>query len=125
NKSKVLVKDYKKDNLTRKILRSLPTGWDSKVTAIEESHNLSEMSLDQLVGNLLTHKIKLKEREDKGKETNHKAITLKARKGRYASSSSSKNNEDTSDDNCLKYIKSFIKSKDGQKLLKYTCKKTN
>ncbi|GJR28835.1 hypothetical protein Tco_1105067 [Tanacetum coccineum] len=39
-------------NHVRKFLRSLPTKWRPKVTAIEESKDLSKLSLDELIGNL-------------------------------------------------------------------------
>ena len=38
----------------RKILRSLPEKFQAKVTAIEESKNVDELKLEELVGNLQT-----------------------------------------------------------------------
>ncbi|MFW5439018.1 hypothetical protein, partial [Paenibacillus apiarius] len=62
NKVKSLGKQYEPDEMVRKILRSLPVDWDSKITAIEESHDLTKMTLDHLVGNLITHEMRLKVR---------------------------------------------------------------
>ncbi|GJZ90793.1 hypothetical protein Tco_0662720, partial [Tanacetum coccineum] len=39
-------------NNVRKFLRALPSKWRPKVTVIEESKDLSKLSLDELVGNL-------------------------------------------------------------------------
>ncbi|GKD20701.1 hypothetical protein Tco_1222404 [Tanacetum coccineum] len=46
-------------NHVRKFLRALPLKWRPKVTAIEESKDLSKLSLDELVGNLKVYKVVL------------------------------------------------------------------
>ena len=51
--------------MVRKILRSLPKNkWGPKVTAIKEAQNLETLALDNLLGKLMTHKIRLKEDEE-------------------------------------------------------------
>ncbi|GAA0145417.1 hypothetical protein LIER_05615 [Lithospermum erythrorhizon] len=42
----------------RKVLRSLLKRIESKVRAIEEVHDLTDMRLDDLIGNLITYEMK-------------------------------------------------------------------
>ncbi|GJR55976.1 retrovirus-related pol polyprotein from transposon TNT 1-94 [Tanacetum coccineum] len=49
---KALDESFSSRNHVRKFLRALPSKWHPKVTAIEESKDLSKLSLDELVGNL-------------------------------------------------------------------------
>ncbi|KAK5813068.1 hypothetical protein PVK06_028514 [Gossypium arboreum] len=53
-------KTYPNKEVVRKMLRSLPKAWEAKVTAIEETKNLKALSLDELIGSLLTHEIRIK-----------------------------------------------------------------
>ena len=48
----------------KKILRSLPKNWNAKVTAIEEAKDLKVLTVDQLIGSLMTHEITLKKNEE-------------------------------------------------------------
>ena len=50
NSLKSLGKDYTNSDLVRKILRSLPRNWESKVTAIQEAKDLNKLPLDELLG---------------------------------------------------------------------------
>jgi hypothetical protein len=43
--------------LIRKILRSLPERYKIKVTTIEESKDLEEMNIEELVGSLQTYEL--------------------------------------------------------------------
>ena len=47
-------------DLVNKILRSLPTSWDPKVTAIQEAKDVDKLPLEQLVGSLMTYELNLK-----------------------------------------------------------------
>ncbi|MQM04281.1 hypothetical protein Taro_037079 [Colocasia esculenta] len=69
NGLKGLKKEYSDSELVRKILRSLPSSWNTKVTVIEDSKNLSTMKVDEL-------NVKRKETE----ENPRKSIALKASK---------------------------------------------
>jgi hypothetical protein len=60
----------------RKIIRSFPKHWDAKVTAIEEAKDLTKMSLDELLGSLMTHEIMLKRQEEAAKPK--KSLALKS-----------------------------------------------
>ena len=45
--------------VVRKILRSLPESFRAKVTAIEESKDLDEIKIQELIGSLQTYKLSL------------------------------------------------------------------
>jgi hypothetical protein len=52
-----LGKQVSDEEIVRKILRSLPKRFRSKVTAIEESRNIKELRVEELVGSLQTHEL--------------------------------------------------------------------
>ena len=54
---KALDESFCSKNFVRKFLRALHPKWKAKVTAIEESKDLSSMSLDELIGNLKVHEM--------------------------------------------------------------------
>ena len=64
NNLKGLGKAYGNKELVKKVLNSLPKSWEAKVTAIEESKDPNTFPMDELVGSLLTHEMKLKQGED-------------------------------------------------------------
>ncbi|GJW76662.1 DUF4219 domain-containing protein [Tanacetum coccineum] len=57
---KALDEGYSSKNYVRKFLRALHPKWRAKVTAIEESKDLTSLSLDELIGNLKVHKMIIK-----------------------------------------------------------------
>lgn len=57
------------EKLVRKVLRSLPRRFDFKVAAIEEARDLSQMSLDELVGSLRTFEMGMCEEDAPRKKT--------------------------------------------------------
>ncbi|KAA0040128.1 gag-pol polyprotein [Cucumis melo var. makuwa] len=54
NKSDALGKKMSDSKLVQKVLRSLPSRFNMKVTAIEEANDLPKMKLDELFGSLRT-----------------------------------------------------------------------
>ena len=66
---KGLGKTYGNKKLVKKILNSLPKSWEAKVIAIEESKDPNTFPLDELVGSLLTHEMKVKQEEESNKKT--------------------------------------------------------
>ncbi|GKE10034.1 zf-CCHC domain-containing protein, partial [Tanacetum coccineum] len=68
-------------NHVRKFFRALPSKWRPKVTAIEESKDLSKLSLDELVGNLKVYEVVLEKDLEiaKKKKEKYKSLALKAR----------------------------------------------
>ncbi|GJV47876.1 hypothetical protein Tco_1438088, partial [Tanacetum coccineum] len=79
---KALDEGFSSKNYVRKFLRALHPKWRAKVTAIEESKDLSSLALDELIGNLKVHEIVM-EKDSKiyrGKKERIKFIALKAKK---------------------------------------------
>ncbi|KAL6334312.1 hypothetical protein AAG906_014713 [Vitis piasezkii] len=59
NELEALRKTYTKVEKVMKILRSLPRKWETKVTAIQEAKDLTKLSLEELIGSLMTYEIEL------------------------------------------------------------------
>ncbi|GJR42059.1 zf-CCHC domain-containing protein [Tanacetum coccineum] len=57
---KALDEGYSSKNYVRKFLRALHPKWRAKVTAIEESKDITSLSLDELIGNLKVHEMIIK-----------------------------------------------------------------
>ncbi|GKD34609.1 zf-CCHC domain-containing protein, partial [Tanacetum coccineum] len=57
---KALDEGYSSKNFVRRFLRALHPKWKAKVTAIEESKDLTSLSLDELIGNLKVHEMIIK-----------------------------------------------------------------
>ncbi|GJY44547.1 retrotransposon protein [Tanacetum coccineum] len=72
---------YSSKNYVRKFLRALHPKWRAKVTAIEESKNLTSLSLDELIGNLKVHEMIIKKDFKIVKaKVERKSLDLKAKK---------------------------------------------
>ena len=78
---KALDESFSSKNFVRKFLRALHPKWRAKVTAIEESKDLSSMTLDELIGNLKVHEMIMEKDSEivKGKKEKIKSIALKAK----------------------------------------------
>ncbi|GJY60484.1 hypothetical protein Tco_0461141 [Tanacetum coccineum] len=78
---KALDEGYSIKNYVRKFLRALHHKWGAKVTAIEESKNLTSLSLDELIRNLKVYEMIIKKNSEiviaKGER---KSLALKANK---------------------------------------------
>uniref|UniRef100_UPI0020C4F800 hypothetical protein n=1 Tax=Salmonella enterica TaxID=28901 RepID=UPI0020C4F800 len=72
---------FRSKDFVRKFLRALHPKWRAKVKAIEESIDLSIMSLDELIGNLKVHEMVMEKDSEiiKGKREKVKSVALKAR----------------------------------------------
>ncbi|GJT27582.1 zf-CCHC domain-containing protein [Tanacetum coccineum] len=79
---KALDESFSSRNHVRKFLRALPTKWRPKVTAIEESKDLSTLPLDELIGNLKFYEVVLEKDSEasKVKKEKYKSLALKLRK---------------------------------------------
>ena len=53
------------DQKVRKVIRALPPSWEVKSTTLKELNDKEEMKLIGLIGNLKTHEIERKAREEK------------------------------------------------------------
>ncbi|GJZ36987.1 hypothetical protein Tco_0583178 [Tanacetum coccineum] len=68
-------------NYVKKFLRALHPKWRVKVTAIEESKDLTSLSLDELIGNLKVHEMIIKKDSEIVKaKVERKSLALKAKK---------------------------------------------
>ncbi|GJW12908.1 hypothetical protein Tco_1578735 [Tanacetum coccineum] len=78
---KALDESFSSRNHVRKFLRALPSKWRPKVTAIEESKDLSKLSLEELVGNLKVYEVILEKDLEiaKNKKEKYKSLALKAK----------------------------------------------
>ncbi|XVF74128.1 hypothetical protein PTKIN_Ptkin13bG0035100 [Pterospermum kingtungense] len=75
NGLKGLGKTYPNKEMVKKLLNSLPKSWEAKVTTIKESKDLNTLPLNELIGSLLTHEMKLMH----GQESNKRVgIALKS-----------------------------------------------
>ncbi|GKA91090.1 zf-CCHC domain-containing protein [Tanacetum coccineum] len=78
---KALDEGYSSKNYARKFLRALHPKWRAKVTVIEESKDLTSLSLDELIKNLKVHKMIIKKDFEIVKaKFERKSIDLKAKK---------------------------------------------
>ncbi|GJY72607.1 hypothetical protein Tco_0476310 [Tanacetum coccineum] len=78
---KALDEGYSSKNYVRKFLRDLHPKWRAKVTAIEESKDLTSLSLDELIGNLKVHEMIIKKDFEIVKaKVERKSLALKAKK---------------------------------------------
>ncbi|GJT79377.1 retrovirus-related pol polyprotein from transposon TNT 1-94 [Tanacetum coccineum] len=78
---KDLDEGYSIKNYVRKFLRALHLKWRAKVTAIEESKDLTSLSLDELIGNLKVHKMIFKKDSEIVKaKGERRSLALKAKK---------------------------------------------
>ncbi|KAL6337863.1 hypothetical protein AAG906_002328 [Vitis piasezkii] len=61
-----------------KILKSLPSKWHTKVTAIQEAKDLTKLPMEKLIGLLMTYEINLTKKLQEGEDKKKKNIALKA-----------------------------------------------
>ncbi|GJR60362.1 hypothetical protein Tco_0740289 [Tanacetum coccineum] len=78
------------------IFRALHLKWHAKVTAIEESKDLTSLSLDELIGNLIVYEVIIKKYSEmvKGKRELNRSLALKAKKESSDEDSSTSDSED-------------------------------
>ncbi|GJV48815.1 hypothetical protein Tco_1439027 [Tanacetum coccineum] len=78
---KALDEGYSSKNYVRKFLRALHPKWRAKVMAIEESKDLTSLSLDELIENLKVHEMIIKKDSEIVKaKVERKYLALKAKK---------------------------------------------
>ncbi|GJR42294.1 zf-CCHC domain-containing protein [Tanacetum coccineum] len=98
-------------NYVRKFLRALHPKWRAKVTAIEESKNLTTLPLDELIGNLKVYEEVIKKDVEtvKGKKEQSRSLALKVKKEVSDEDSSSSDSEDEEYVMAVKEFKKFFK----------------
>nr|GEY63923.1 zf-CCHC domain-containing protein/UBN2 domain-containing protein [Tanacetum cinerariifolium] len=107
----VVVLRFSSKNYVRKFLRSLHSKWRVKVTAIEESKDLTSLSLDEIIGNLKVYKVIIKNDSEmvKGKRKQYRSLALKAKKESSDEDSSTSDSEDEKYAMAVRDFKKFFK----------------
>ncbi|XP_070020558.1 uncharacterized protein LOC142178480 [Nicotiana tabacum] len=81
------------NKLVRKILSVLPGSWESKVNAITEAKDLQMLTIDKIIGNLKTYKMKRKKDLERKEPKKEKNLVLKAA-----------NKDSSSDESDMEYL---------------------
>ncbi|GJV52146.1 zf-CCHC domain-containing protein [Tanacetum coccineum] len=108
---KALDKGFSSKNYVRKFLRALHPKWRTKVTAIEESKDLTSLSLDELIGNLKVYEVIIKKDSEmvKGKREQNRYLALKAKKESSDEDSLTSNSKDEEYAMAVRDFKKFFK----------------
>ncbi|GJU75709.1 retrovirus-related pol polyprotein from transposon TNT 1-94 [Tanacetum coccineum] len=111
NSLKALDEGFSSKNYVRKFLRALHPKWRAKVTAIEESKDLTSLSLDELIGNLKVHEVIIKKDFEiaKDKREQSRSRALKAKKESSDDDRSTFESEDEEYAMDVKEFKKFFK----------------
>ena len=78
NDLEALGNTYKESEKVMKILKSLPSKWHTKVTAIQKAKDLTKFRMEKLIGSLITYEINLTKKLQEGEDKKKKNIALKA-----------------------------------------------
>jgi len=119
------------DQKVRKVIRALPPSWEIKSTTLKELNDKDEMDIISLIGNLKTHEMEKKAREEAA-PTKKKSIAFKS------SSTIEDDDEDEEEDEELSLLVRNIKrmyrknkqnfrrkfeGKEERKIICYNCRK--
>ncbi|GJV84219.1 hypothetical protein Tco_1524117 [Tanacetum coccineum] len=110
---KALDESFSSKNYVRKFLRALHPKWRAKVTAIEESKDLSSLALDELISNLKVHEVVMEKDSEiyRGKKERIKSIALKAKKESSDDETSTSGSDDEEYAMTLRKFKKFFRRK--------------
>ncbi|GJY37670.1 retrovirus-related pol polyprotein from transposon TNT 1-94 [Tanacetum coccineum] len=107
---KALDEGYSSKNYVRKFLRALHPKWRAKVTTIEESKDLTSLSLDELIRNLKVHEMIIKKDSEIVKaKVERKSLALKAKKESSDEECSTSGSEDEEYAMAVRDFKKFFK----------------
>ncbi|GKA58771.1 zf-CCHC domain-containing protein [Tanacetum coccineum] len=108
---KVLDEEFSRNIYVRKFLWALHLKWRAKVTAIEESKDLTYLSLDELIGNLKVYEVIIKKDSKmvKGKREQKRSLALKAKKESSDEDSLTSDSEDEEYTMAVRDFKNFFK----------------
>jgi hypothetical protein len=99
-----LGKVYTQAEMVRKILRALTSDWEKKTTAIEEANDLSTLTVENLIGNLMAYEVQLEDRKKDNEPKNKKVLAFKA-----SSSDTEESNDDEEIAMITRKFKRFLK----------------
>ncbi|GJT07683.1 retrovirus-related pol polyprotein from transposon TNT 1-94 [Tanacetum coccineum] len=107
---KALDEGYSSKNYVRNFLRALHPKWRAKVTMIEESKDLTSLSLDELIRNLKVHEMIIKKDSEIVKaKGERKSLALKAKKESSDEECSTFGSEDKEYAMAVRDFKKFFK----------------
>ncbi|GKB44777.1 hypothetical protein Tco_0889719, partial [Tanacetum coccineum] len=108
---KALDEGFSSKNYVRKFLRALHPKWRAKVSTIEESKDLTSLSLDELIGNLKVYEVIIEKDPEmvKGKREKSRSLALKAKKESSDEDNSTFESEDEEYAMAVKELKKFFK----------------
>ncbi|GJW61821.1 copia protein [Tanacetum coccineum] len=108
---KALDEGFSSKNYVRKFFRALHPKWRAKVTAIEESKDLSSLALGELIGNLKVHKVVMEKDSViyRGKKERINSIALKAKKESSDDETSTSGSDDEEYAMAVRNFKKFFR----------------
>ncbi|GAV56534.1 LOW QUALITY PROTEIN: zf-CCHC domain-containing protein/UBN2 domain-containing protein, partial [Cephalotus follicularis] len=107
-----LGKVFRKDELVRKLLGCLNDEWEPKVTAIEESKDLKETEIEELLGSLMTHEVEQEIKHLSGEKASRR------KEERHSSQKQSQRRN-------LRFLKKNPNKREGSKMDPPTCFECN
>ncbi|GJS89029.1 retrovirus-related pol polyprotein from transposon TNT 1-94 [Tanacetum coccineum] len=115
---KALGEGYSSKNYVRKFCRALHPKLRAKVTGIEESKDLTSLSLDELIGNLKVHEMIIKKDSEIVKaKVERKSLALKAKKKSSDEECLTSGSEDEEYAMAIRDFKKFFKIRDPNHLI--------
>nr|GEY27793.1 UBN2 domain-containing protein [Tanacetum cinerariifolium] len=111
---KALDEGFSSKNYVRKKIRALHPKWRAKVTAIEESKDLSSLALEELIDNLKVHEVVMEKDFEiyRGKKERVKSIALKAKKESCDDETSTSGSDDEEYVMAVRNFKKFFRRKE-------------
>ncbi|GJZ84886.1 zf-CCHC domain-containing protein [Tanacetum coccineum] len=108
---KALDEGFSSKNHVRIFLKVLHPKWRAKATTIEESKDLTSLSLDELIGNLKVYEAIIKNDSEmvKGKREQNRSLALKSKKESSDEDSSTSDSEDEEYAMAVRDFKKFFK----------------
>nr|GEV91809.1 zf-CCHC domain-containing protein/DUF4219 domain-containing protein/UBN2 domain-containing protein [Tanacetum cinerariifolium] len=108
---KALDEGFSSKNYVRKFLRALHPKWRVKVMAIEESKDLTSLSVDELIGNLKVYEVIIKNDSEMvtEKKEQNRSLALKAKKESSDENSSTSESKDEEYAMAVRDFKNFFK----------------
>ncbi|GJZ55691.1 hypothetical protein Tco_0610884 [Tanacetum coccineum] len=103
---------YSSKNYVRKFLRALHPKWRAKITTIEESKDLTSLSLDELIGNLKVYEMIIKKDSEIVKaKGERRSLALKAKKESSDEECSTSKSKDEEYAMAVRDFKKFFKKR--------------